>query len=112
MNILLVNPKNLSVFQTFGLVFPPLGLLFSIMTPYPGTPLFNTLKCRLRHKKWRMYDGVHLVFRHGKVSYVPMQLLLWAYISYYARGWKAIKGFIKAFMKNTPILRILYDKAG
>ncbi len=86
---------------------------FSIMTPYPGTPLFNTLKDRLRHKKWRMYDGIHLVFRHDKVSYVPMQLLLlWAYISYYARGWKAIKGFIRAFMKNTPILRILYDKAG
>ena len=56
---------------------------------------------------------MHLVFRHDKVSYAPMQLLLlWAYISYYARGWKAIKGFIKAFMRNTPILRILDDKAG
>ena len=86
---------------------------FTILTPYPGTPLFSKLKGRLRHKKWRMYDGMHLVFRHSKVSYVTMQLLLlWAYISYYARGWKAIKGFIKAFMRNTPILRILYDKAG
>jgi hypothetical protein len=32
-------------------------------------------------------------------------LLLWAYVSYYARGWGAIRGFVKAFVKNTPTLK-------
>lgn len=86
---------------------------FSILTPYPGTDLFRKLKGRLRHTKWHLYDGIHLVFRHGKVSYVPMHLLLiWAYISYYSRGWRPIKGFIKAFIRNTPILRMLHGKTG
>ena len=43
---------------------------FSILTPYPGTVLFNKLKDRLRHTNWRFYDGTHLVFKHQHVSYV------------------------------------------
>ena len=79
---------------------------FSILTPYPGTVLFGKLKDRLRHKKWRLYDGTHLVFKHEHVSYVLMQLLLlWAYVSYYTRGRTAIKGFVRAFVKNAPILK-------
>jgi anaerobic magnesium-protoporphyrin IX monomethyl ester cyclase len=85
---------------------------FSILTPYPGTVLFEKLKDRLRHRKWRLYDGTHLVFRHEHVSYVLMHLLLiWAYMSYYARGWGAIKGFVKAFVKNTPLLKVFWGKA-
>jgi radical SAM superfamily enzyme YgiQ (UPF0313 family) len=84
---------------------------FTILTPYPGTVLFNTLKDRLRHKKWRLYDGIHLVFKHTHVPLVPMELLLiWAYVSYYARGWKAIKGFLKAFVKNALVLKLFGGK--
>lgn len=85
---------------------------FSILTPYPGTILFNKLKTRLRHRKWHQYDGIHLVFRHGNVPFVPMELLLiWAYVSYYARGWSAVKGFLKAFIKNAPVLKLFHGKA-
>jgi len=81
---------------------------FSILTPYPGTVLFEKLTDRLRHTKWSLYDGTHLVFKHEHVSYVQMQLLLlWAYVSYYARGWRAIKGFLKALVKNAPIWKRL-----
>lgn len=84
---------------------------FSILTPYPGTSLFNRIETRLRHRKWQLYDGVHLVFRHEKVPFVLMELLLiWAYISYYARGWRAIKGFLKTFINNTPILKRTYRR--
>jgi len=85
---------------------------FSILTPYPGTVLFEKLKDRLRHTKWRLYDGTHLVFKHEHVPYVSMHLLLlWAYVSYYTRGWGAIRGFVKAFVKNTPILKRFWGKA-
>jgi len=85
---------------------------FSILTPYPGTGLFSKLESSLRHRKWRLYDGIHLVFRHKNVSFVVMEfLLIWAYVSYYARGWRAIKGFVKAFVRNSPILRLLYGRA-
>jgi anaerobic magnesium-protoporphyrin IX monomethyl ester cyclase len=85
---------------------------FSILTPYPGTVLFEKLKDRLRHTKWSLYDGTHLVFKHEHVSYVQMQLLLlWAYVSYYARGWRAMRGFLKAFVRNTPVLKLYWGKA-
>lgn len=84
---------------------------FTILTPYPGTVLFHQLKDRLRHRKWHLYDSTHLVFRHKNVPYVLMQLLLvWAFLSYYARGWRAIKGFVKAIFNNTPVLRSLYGR--
>lgn len=79
---------------------------FSILTPFPGTTLYGKVKDRLRHKKWEKYDGIHLVFRHENVSFVVMELLLiLAYFSFYVRGWRAVKGFLSALIKNTPILK-------
>jgi anaerobic magnesium-protoporphyrin IX monomethyl ester cyclase len=85
---------------------------FSILTPYPGTVLFERLEDRLRHKKWHLYDGIHLVFKHTLVPFVAMELLLiWAYVSYYARGWKAIKGFLRVLARNTLALKLFGSKA-
>ena len=38
---------------------------FHILTPYPGTPLFQQLESagRLLHKDWSLYDTAHVVFR-------------------------------------------------
>ncbi|MCY3017449.1 MAG: radical SAM protein [Planctomycetota bacterium] len=38
---------------------------FHILTPYPGTPLFDDLRRqgRLLHKNWELYDTAHAVFR-------------------------------------------------
>ncbi len=59
----------------------------------------------------RSVNNLFLYRAKKAVSYVLMELLLlWTYISYYARGWKAMNGFIRAFMRNTPILRMLYGK--
>jgi len=85
---------------------------FSILTPYPGTALFDKLKDRLRHTKWHLYDGTHLVFKHEHVRFVAMELLLiWAYVSFYARGWKAIRGFLRALARNTLVLKRFCGRA-
>jgi anaerobic magnesium-protoporphyrin IX monomethyl ester cyclase len=79
---------------------------FTILTPYPGTALYHKIEGSLRHRKWHLYDGFHLVFRHSKVSFVMMELLLiWAYVSFYARGLGAVRGFMKVFIKNSRMLR-------
>jgi anaerobic magnesium-protoporphyrin IX monomethyl ester cyclase len=79
---------------------------FTILTPYPGTAIYTQLKHRLRHKKWHLYDGVHLVFKHDTIPYLLMELLLLcAYGSFYARGLKAVKGFVKAFINNSPFFK-------
>lgn len=47
---------------------------FQILTPYPGTPLFERMKAdgRLLHEDWSRYDTAHCVFRPARMS--PEQL--------------------------------------
>lgn len=41
---------------------------FSILTPYPGTRLFEKLKDKLLTKNYELYDATNLVFKHPKFS--------------------------------------------
>ena len=85
---------------------------FTILTPYPGTQLFEQIEPLLRHKKWHLYDGVHLVFRHKNIPFVPMELMLiWAYTSFYARGLRAVRNFFRALTRNAPLLKKFFGKA-
>lgn len=47
---------------------------FTIMTPFPGTPLFDGLKKegRLLHEDWGLYNAENVVFRPAKMT--PAQL--------------------------------------
>lgn len=85
---------------------------FTILTPYPGTTLHKNISNLLRHRKWHLYDGFHLVFRHGKVPFVVMHLLLiWAYVRYYARSRRAARGFMNALKNNAPLVRKFFRKS-
>ena len=48
---------------------------FAILTPFPGTPLFDRLKAegRILTEDWGLYDGQHVVFRPRLMS--PQELL-------------------------------------
>jgi len=43
---------------------------FHILTPYPGTPLFEQLESerRIVHRDWRLYDTAHVVFEPKHMS--------------------------------------------
>ena len=43
---------------------------FSILTPFPGTPLFRRLEAegRILNKDWERYDGQHVVFQPARMS--------------------------------------------
>jgi radical SAM superfamily enzyme YgiQ (UPF0313 family) len=65
---------------------------FSILTPYPGTALYEELKERIWHRHWPFYDSQHLVFRHNHLSFIRMEWLLFkANFLYYTRSKKAIR---------------------
>jgi anaerobic magnesium-protoporphyrin IX monomethyl ester cyclase len=67
---------------------------FSILTPYPGTPLYGQLKERIFLKRWKFYDALHLVFRHPHINRHRLQfLLIKAYLRFYRRSKKAKDGF-------------------
>ena len=65
---------------------------FSILTPYPGTALYEELKDRIWTRHWSFYDSQHLVYRHGRISFMRLQwLLLMANFLYYTRSKKAVQ---------------------
>jgi radical SAM superfamily enzyme YgiQ (UPF0313 family) len=56
--------------------------IFSVLTPFPGTKIFESMKAsqRILHMDWDLYDMNHVVFRPRKMT--PSRLqdgLMWAY---------------------------------
>lgn len=42
--------------------------VFSLVTPFPGTPYFEEMKSRVRHFDWDKYDTYHFMFEPSKIS--------------------------------------------
>lgn len=73
---------------------------FTLLTPYPGTDLFEELKDRISVTDWSKYDAVHAVFRHPSIPRQELQrLLVRAYLTFYLRHSKSIAGFFR-FLTN------------
>jgi len=67
---------------------------FSILTPYPGTAIYEQVKDRILKWRapWSFFDMQHLVFKHDHLSFIRMEwLLLKAHLLYYTRSKKAIQ---------------------
>ncbi|MCD6506160.1 radical SAM protein [Candidatus Poribacteria bacterium] len=82
---------------------------FSILTPYPGTELFENVKDKLLHLKWELYDCLHPVL---KTTYVtPKELrkyLLKAYASFYLRPSMLVRSKIRSIRSLSFISSLVY----
>jgi len=92
---------------------------FSILTPYPGTVVYEQVKDRIFkwRSPWSFFDMQHLVFRHDHLSFIRMEwLLLKAHLLYYTRSKKAIQDIWHHIKKHRlglrTILRFLKDHFG
>jgi anaerobic magnesium-protoporphyrin IX monomethyl ester cyclase len=47
---------------------------FTLLTPYPGTELYEELKGNITEKDWSKFDGVHAVYQHPRTPRVEMQM--------------------------------------
>ena len=84
---------------------------FSILTPYPGTAVYEQVKDRIFkwRSPWSFFDMQHLVFKHDHLSFVRMEwLLLKAHLLYYTRSKKAIQDIWHHIKKNRLGLRTLF----
>ena len=64
---------------------------FHIMTPYPGTGLYQQMQAqnRLLHRDWDLYDTRHVVYRPARLTADELEAGYWrAYREFYA--WKNI----------------------
>jgi anaerobic magnesium-protoporphyrin IX monomethyl ester cyclase len=66
----------------------PQSLQFSIVTPFPGTRLYEKIvkEKRLLHKQWDLYDGLHSVIRTDHISPQRLEEVLFdSYKRFYLR---------------------------
>ncbi len=57
---------------------------FSILTPYPGTQLYNKVKDRILTWNWSLYDGLHATIKTDHIRPEALEKLIKrAYISFY-----------------------------
>ena len=102
----------------------PATAQFSVLTPYPGTEVWNQLKDRLIIRNWDKYDGLHAVF-HGDYLQAPEieSLCRKAYIQFYLRpkriasqisaairGQKSTGPRLKTVSKIFTLLKTIYPK--
>ena len=73
---------------------------FTLLTPYPGTEIYQELKNQITEKSWGKYDGVHAVYKHPLIPRMELQAwLVWANISFYFRHRRSTRHFFR-FLSN------------
>ena len=92
---------------------------FAILTPYPGTAIYQQVKDRIFkwRSPWSFFDMQHLVFKHDHLSFIRMEwLLLKAHFLYYTRSKKGIHDIWHHVKKHRlgigTLLRFLRDYFG
>lgn len=92
---------------------------FSILTPYPGTAIYEQVKDRIFRWRapWSFFDMQHLVFKHDHLSFFRLEwYLLKAHLLYYTRSKKAIQDIWNHIKKHRlgirTLLRFLRDYFG
>ena len=71
--------------------------LFNIWTPYPGTPVYNSYKDKIKKKTYQSFDMNTLVFEHSNLSEKNISdYLSKAYTKYYFRLSWLVK-YLKSF---------------
>ncbi len=96
----------------FAKELKPEAAQFSILTPYPGTKLFEDVKERIKTYDWDLYDCLHSVLTLDHLTKEDVEKLLRkAYISFYVTPARIIRGVLSSIrgkgIKLSSILNIL-----
>ena len=90
-------------------------ILVSVMTPFPGTAVYDRLKRenRIRHYNWEDYDITHCVYNPLGMTYKQMESYLpKAYLKiYWAKRRELIPLFVQAIKSKSLEPRIIFSSA-
>ncbi len=90
----------------------PQAVQFTILTPYPGTELYESVKDRITTADWDRFDCLHSVIRSDHLTAEELEALLRkAYLSFYLSPGKIAAGLLSGLrgrgIKISSILKIL-----
>jgi len=85
------------------------SLQISVLTPFPGTPLFRQMEPDLILRSfpadWDYYDGTHCVYKHGRLSVPAVQhALLKAHRKFYNWSGLNLRRFRALMRERVPIM--------
>jgi anaerobic magnesium-protoporphyrin IX monomethyl ester cyclase len=84
---------------------------FSILTPYPGTKLYERVKDRLLTKNWEIYTCLYPTIKLDHVSPEQLRrLLIMAYFSFYGRPGKVVENMPYLYKMFPSVLKPLASK--
>ena len=84
---------------------------FSILTPYPGTKLYERTRNRLLTKNWEIYTGLPPTIKLDHVSLKELRgLLIMAYFSFYGRLGKVVENRPFLYEMFPSVLKPLASK--
>jgi anaerobic magnesium-protoporphyrin IX monomethyl ester cyclase len=87
----------------------PHAVQISILTPYPGTRLFEEVKDRITTWDWNLYDGAHAVFNTYHLNTKKIQSILRkAYMSVYLTPKRAARE-IKHALEYHLLKRLMFE---
>ena len=80
----------------------------SILTPFPGTPLFEQMRPHLLFTQfpqdWDFYDGSHCLYDNGRLGLLPIhKAVLEAHLRFYRRYWN-LRHIRDALGQRVPLL--------
>jgi anaerobic magnesium-protoporphyrin IX monomethyl ester cyclase len=84
---------------------------FSILTPFPGTAIYEQVKNRIFRWRspWSFFDMQHLVFKHDHLSFIRLEWLwLKAHILYYTRSKRGVQDTWRHIKKHRLSIRTLF----
>jgi len=103
-----IDDDNAGVFEQTAQFVIDTGIdlpRFAILTPFPGTALFDRLdrEGRITTRNWELYDGQHVVFR-------PAQMTAEALQQGTVDTWRRVYSYrsMARRMRQTPIAKALY----
>jgi anaerobic magnesium-protoporphyrin IX monomethyl ester cyclase len=80
------------------------AIQFTVITPYPGTPFYETVKHRIFEQDWECFNGWTSVFHHPSIRSEDLhQLREFAYVSYHLRP-----RYVWRFLQSTLLYPLLF----
>jgi anaerobic magnesium-protoporphyrin IX monomethyl ester cyclase len=85
---------------------------FSILTPYPGTALWEQVQDRIVDRNWAHYTGQRAVMALPHLGPTRLHLLMArAYLAFYFRSWRSTAGFFRFLRGRRFGLSALSERA-
>jgi anaerobic magnesium-protoporphyrin IX monomethyl ester cyclase len=82
---------------------------FSILTPYPGTSLWNEVKSKLTTRNWDLYDCMHSVFKTEHIARKELEnMLIKAYTNFYKQPKRILREIFKKGHYGRPDLKNIF----